>query len=101
VSPAVLRHVVLLRLRADAPADAATRAVAALSTLPELIPEIVAYQPALDVVRSGRSFDVALIADFADRAALDRYLAHPAQVRVYERDLAPYLADLAVADYQV
>jgi hypothetical protein len=97
----MLRHVVLLRFGADAPADAASRAVAALTTLPALIPEILAYQPALDVVRSDRSFDVVLIADFADRAALDRYLAHPEHVRVYEHDLAPYLADLAVADFDV
>lgn len=96
----MLRHVVLLRFRADAPADTAARAVAALKTLPAQIPEIVRYQPAEDTVRSERSYDVALVSEFADRAALERYLAHPAHVRVYEDHLAPHLADLAVADYE-
>jgi len=96
----MLRHVVLLRFHADAPADTASRAVAALKTLPAQIPEIVSYQPAVDVVRAERSFDVALVSDFADRAALQHYLAHPAHVRVYEEFLAPHLADLAVADFE-
>jgi quinol monooxygenase YgiN len=74
--------------------------VEVLKTLPALIPEIRAYQVALDVVRDDRSYDVALIGDFADRAALDRYLAHPAHQRVVEADIAPFLADLAVADFE-
>jgi len=97
----MLRHVVLLRFRPDAPADTAPRAVEALKTLPARIPEIRAYQPGLDVVREARSYDVGLIGDFDDRAALARYLAHPAHVEVVREYLSPWLADLAVVDVVV
>ncbi|MET0672240.1 MAG: Dabb family protein [Microbacterium pygmaeum] len=80
-----IRHIVLWRLGAD---DADTRAVHAqemaqrLEGLAEVIDEIESIQVRPNVAFPASNWDVALVADFADAAALERYIAHPAHQKV-------------------
>ena len=97
----MLRHLVLVRFRPEAPADTARRAVEALAALPALIPELRACHPALDVGADPDNCPLALVADFDDGAALQRYLEHPAHARVVDEFLAPWLLDLAVSDVEM
>ncbi|MBW6511308.1 MAG: Dabb family protein [Desulfuromonadaceae bacterium] len=53
-----------------------------LSALPGVIEEIRAFEVGRDIVRSERSYDLALVSAFADRDALHRYQLHPAHQAV-------------------
>jgi quinol monooxygenase YgiN len=98
-----LRHVVSWKLADRDPAaldrDAA-RAAEALGTLPALVPGIRSFQVGRDVVRSARSHDLVLIADFDDRAALDAYDAHPEHQRVAAL-VRGLVASAASVDFEV
>lgn len=80
-----IRHIVLWRLSAD---DADTRAVHAeemrqrLEALADTIDDIESMQVRPNVAFPASNWDVALVADFADTAALERYIEHPEHQKV-------------------
>ena len=80
-----IRHIVLWRLAAD---DADTRAIHArelaerLTALKDAIDEVDDIEVGPNVAFPGTNWDVALVADFADTAALERYLEHPEHRKV-------------------
>jgi len=96
-----LRHVVAWRLAAE---DADTRAAQAeeiadrLRTLRGVVPTIEALSAGPNVVEG--NWDVALVADFADRSALDAYTVHPdhQQVVAYVRSV---VSDRVAVDFEV
>lgn len=73
----MIRHIVFFKFKADASDHAIADLEASLNGLPALIAEIRAFSCGRDVLRSARSYDFALVADFDDLAALDRYQVHP------------------------
>jgi hypothetical protein len=81
----MIRHIVCWKLTAT---DAATKAEHAaeiarlMNELPALIPEIRALQVGENVLFPEVNWDVVLIADFVDAAALERYSVHPEHQRV-------------------
>ncbi|MFT4219226.1 MAG: Dabb family protein [Microbacterium sp.] len=97
-----LRHVVAWKLASD---DAATREAQALKISHDLmalrgvVPTIGDIRVGPDVVGGG-NWDVALVADFADRAALDAYLVHPDHQAVvaYVRSV---VSDRVAVDFEV
>jgi hypothetical protein len=80
-----IRHIVLWKLAAE---DADTRALHAeqmserLTALPAAIPEILAMQVGPNVAYPQTNWDIALVADFDDVEALERYQVHPAHQEV-------------------
>ena len=46
------------------------------------------------------SFDVAMIVSFADKAAMDTYIAHPVHVTLVTQTLKPLVAKIRVFDFQ-
>lgn len=91
----MIRHIVLWRLAADDPAQKATQIASLRDRFAALVPiidgtrslEIVA-----DVDRTDGNWDVALIGDYDDHAALDAYQVHPAH-----QDVAAYVRSLVTA----
>lgn len=73
----MIRHIIFFKFKADAGEAAIADLEASLNGLPGLIAEIRAFSCGRDVLRSARSYDLALVADFDDLAALDRYQIHP------------------------
>ena len=73
----MIRHIIFFKFKADATEEAIADLEASLNGLPGLIAEIRAFSCGRDVLRSARSYDLALVADFDDLAALDRYQVHP------------------------
>ncbi|MGO4689944.1 Dabb family protein [Glaciibacter sp. 2TAF33] len=75
----MIRHVVSWQLAATDPderAAHATRIAAGLSGLVGVVDDIRSLEVGADVVGGG-NWDVALVADFDDVDALERYAAHP------------------------
>lgn len=79
-----IRHVVMWKLASideAERAEQAARIASGLESLPAVIPEIQRLEVGVDVLGGG-NFDVVLISDFADAAALQRYADAPAHVEV-------------------
>jgi hypothetical protein len=79
-----IRHVVSWKLATSDESERAEQRAAVkagLESLPATIPEILALEVGVDAL-SADNFDVVLISDFADEAALQRYVEHPDHQRV-------------------
>ena len=74
----MLTHVVLFKFKPDTSEEEAARLEAGLKELPAIIGEIREFRVGRDVVRSERSYDLALVSAFDDLAAMKRYQVHPA-----------------------
>ena len=73
----MVKHVVFFKFRPGVSEEKIQQLEKGLSGLPALIPEIMEFQVGRDVVRSERSYDLALISAFSDLEALQRYQVHP------------------------
>lgn len=78
----MIKHLVLFRFREDAGSAAIDAIIAGLNGLPALIADIRSFQVGRDILRSERSYDLALVSDFVDLAALERYQVHPEHQKV-------------------
>jgi hypothetical protein len=62
-------------------ADQAARIKAGLDSLPAVVPEILRFEVGINSLPVNE-FDVVLVSDFDDEAALQRYVAHPEHEKV-------------------
>lgn len=75
-----IRHIVMWKLQAESVEDKARDAAELATRLEALVPlidEIQALSVENNCAYPDANYDVALIADFADVAALERYQVHP------------------------
>jgi len=78
----MLTHVVLFKFKPETTAAQAAQLETRLRGLPPVISEIREFRIGRDVVRSERSYDLALVSAFDDLAAMQRYQVHPAHQEV-------------------
>ncbi len=78
----MLTHVVLFKFKTETAAAQMAQLEAGLKGLPDVIAEIREFRVGRDIVRSERSYDLALISAFDDLAAMQRYQVHPAHQEV-------------------
>jgi hypothetical protein len=85
----MFRHVVLIRLRADATDDQRRAILDGLRGLPAQIPEIRAYEVGADAgLREGNP-GIGVVALFDDAGGWQAYLQHPAHVAVVRGAIEP------------
>ena len=97
----MIRHIVLLTLKADAPADAAGSIVAALKDLPGMVPSIRDYQAGVDIGIAPGNATVAATATFDDEAGYLEYRDHPAHRAVIERFIDPVRESRASIQFEI
>ncbi|MGD8253132.1 MAG: Dabb family protein [Syntrophobacterales bacterium] len=73
----MLRHVVFFKFKDGVGEEEIVDLEKSLAELPPVIPEILSYEFGRDVVRSERSYDLALVSTFKDLDAMQRYQKHP------------------------
>ena len=99
----MVRHAVAFRLNAK---DSRQRAADAqhiqkdLQSLRGRIDEIVDLHVGIDLGHVDGHWEVVLVSDFSDNAALERYQAHPDHVRVAQ-GISGLISDRAVVDYEL
>lgn len=98
----MIRHIVAWKLATDDDGERAAQARRIsddLLALRGVVPSIIDITVGPDVVGGG-NWDVALVADFADRAGLDAYVTHPDHQAVvgYVRSV---VSDRVAVDYEV
>jgi len=73
----MLKHLVFFKFKPETSEEAIADLVASLRGLPGKISEIREFLVGRDVVRSERSYDLALVSGFDDLEAMNRYQVHP------------------------
>jgi len=96
-----VRHVVCFTWAEDATPEAIRATEAALRALPDLIPEVRAFSVGPDLGLAPGTSDVALVADFDDATAWQRYQDHPEHQRVLAEHVRPILATRAAVQFEV
>lgn len=98
-----IRHVVSWKLAttdADARAEQSAEISRLLHSLTGIIPEILSLEVGINILAAGDNFDVVLVAEYDDEAALERYARHPEHQKV-----AAYIKSVVAArsavDYRV
>ena len=95
----MLRHLVFFRFKPGVREDEIIDLQDSLRSLPGRIPDISGFEVGRDVVRSERSYDLALFSTFEDLPAMQRYQVHPDHQAVVAK--VRQLCDSVVAvDYQ-
>lgn len=95
----MITHVVCFKLK-DRSAESVQKAKELLLSMQGKIPQLLHLEVGADVLRSERSYDLALISKFAAMADLDAYQVHP-----YHKDVViPYIrsvGDVSISvDYE-
>lgn len=102
-SEGMIRHIVLFRLAADDDAqrrDDAHEIAGRLTALETQIPGIQSIRVDRDLGLVAGHWDVALVSEHDDNAALEAYQVHPAHKEV-AAFIATVISDRAVVDYSI
>ena len=97
----MIRHIVLLTLKSDASADAATAIVDALKSLVAVVPSIREYQAGTDLGLVPGNATVAATATFDDEAGYLEYRDHPAHREVIEKYIDPVRESRAGIQFEI
>lgn len=95
------RHVIMMRFTEAATPAQIEEMIEALAGLPAAIPEIDRYQMGRDAKINEGNFDLAIVADFADKDAYLVYRDHPRHVAVITEKIRPILAERAAVQYEL
>ncbi|CAH1190175.1 MULTISPECIES: Dabb family protein [Paenibacillus] len=77
----MIKHIVFFKLKDSSPESIAAT-VAVLQNMEGKIPQLISIEVGTDVVRSERSFDIALVTEVASLEDLQAYQVHPAHKEV-------------------
>jgi hypothetical protein len=94
----MIRHIAVFRFRPEFSAQDRAAWITLLRDLPSHIPEIRSLSVGVDVGASANAYEIGLVADFDDLAALERYSTHPAHQKVLDIS-GPQKTALAVVDF--
>ncbi len=94
----MLNHVVLMKFKPEVSEEDIRELERVLDPLPNKIMEIKVYEFGRDVLGSERSYDFALLALFANRAALERYQSHPDHLPVAAK-IGTMCANVVTVDF--
>ncbi|MCP4397738.1 MAG: Dabb family protein [bacterium] len=83
----MIRHIVLMKCKADASQEQLNEMFAALKGLTDSIPGILAFEGGADnsPEQIARGYTHAFSMDFADEETRERYLPHPAHKKAQEK----------------
>lgn len=96
-----IEHVVLFKLKADAPETKKEGLMASLLALKDVIPGILQASAGVNFSARAQGYTHGFVARFKDRAALDFYISHPAHVAVVEQQVKPISDGVLALDYDL
>lgn len=87
----MIRHIVLLKWKADTTPEQRAAVLERLQTLPPAIPELRSYTLEENIGTDPGNFDLAIIAEVDDLAAYAAYRDHPLHQAVIHESIRPNL----------
>jgi len=97
----MIRHVVLFRFTPDTTEAQKAAIVDGLRALPAQIPELLTYNVGPDLGLTDGTYELAVVADFADADGYRSYLAHDAHETVARERIRPHVAERASVQYEI
>ena len=97
----MVEHIVLFKLKSDAPPEAVQAMVDGLSGLRTSIPGIVDLTVGENFGDRSQGFTHGLTVRFQSRQALDDYIPHPAHQKAVQELIRPILDEIIVVDYEI
>jgi hypothetical protein len=94
----MVTHLVLFKLRDPSPANL-TATAAVLEEMDGKVPALESMEVGVDVVRSERSYDLALVTRFQNWEGLEAYRVHPVHGKVLTH-LQRVVVSSIVVDYE-
>jgi Stress responsive A/B Barrel Domain len=94
----MLKHVVLLKFKAEITEAEIDRMIDGLAGLPDQIEEIREFVFGRDTLHTERSYDFALVSMFDDLEAMQRYQVHPEHQKVLSH-IKSLCAGIVAADF--
>lgn len=99
----MIHHIVMIKLKTTTDANEKNtfkqKIKNALEGLPSIIEEIRYYEVGLNVVESGRAFDIVLISHFNSLEDLNKYIVHPGHKNVV-KTINQYSEHIISVDYE-
>ena len=95
----MVKHIVCFKLR-DADDTKALRVREILLSMVGNVPTIRHIESGCDILHSGRSYDVILIVDVDDRAALDAYANDPYHCKIVKTYIHSVVETSVTVDYE-
>ena len=95
----MFRHVVIFRWNESSTPAHRAELEAALSGLPEVIPELRGYHVGADAGINPGNADFAVVAEFDDAAGYLAYRDHPEHTRIITELIAPYVDTRSVVQF--
>jgi len=95
----MFHHITLVRLKPEATAAQVDTAIAKLGELPDRIAAIAGYAIERNAAINPGTFDLAVLASFADVEAYREYQSDPIHKRVGAEYLLPLAAEFASIQY--
>lgn len=95
----MVKHLVMFKLK-DQSKGSIQKAAEIIRDMEGKIPELKYIEVGIDFVNSDRSYDLALITHFEDKAGLEIYRTHPVHVPVLDY-LREVTEDVIVVDYEI
>ena len=92
-------HIVFFRLK-DKSEENINKAKEILLRTEGRVPTLRSIKVGIDVVRSARSYDLALVSTFDSREDMDAYQIHPVHKDEVLADLGPMLESSAAVDFE-
>lgn len=80
----MIRHIVLFKIKPEY-APQIPELVSQFYTMAGKVDGLLSLEAGADILKSDRSYDLALICLFRDRAAFDAYQTHPLHVPIRQR----------------
>jgi len=97
----MLKRVAVFKLKKDVPESEMAGIEKGLAGLPGAIPEIAgSFQFGRDVLHSERSYDFAVVAEFENIEAIQRYRSHPAHQEVLKK-LLEHCDSIVTVDFEI
>lgn len=93
-------HIVFFKLK-DKSQDNVKKARDILLSMEGKISELKGLEVGMDVVHSGRSFDIALVTRFDSHEDMDKYQISDYHVNYVLKNLKPMLESSAAVDYEI
>lgn len=97
----MFRHVVMFRWAPDAAAEDADRALEELRRLPDRIPDVRTFSVGIDAGLAADNYDCAVVAEFDDSAAYDRYAEHPAHLELLAEHMRPVIGARVAVQHEL
>lgn len=80
----MIRHIVMFKIKSEYSGEIPD-IVRGFYSMKDKIEGMVSIEAGADLLGSDRSYDIALVCTFTDRAAFDAYQTHPAHMPIKQR----------------